>query len=116
MKHFLHSDLPWKYPYLVLAKGDESCGENAQVFIVLEKDVLCECQPINDYSIFASCIVSLVAVHYAFNLEYGESWRTILKILEEHVLDIAPKLTSYSLKQIENKLLRKLNPSSNLIN
>lgn len=113
MKHFLRSDVPSKFPYLVLAENGESSGENTQIFIVLENDVLCECQPIFDYSMFASSLVSYLAVYYAFNLEYGDTWKNIFKFLEEHVLGIAPKRKSYQLKQIENKLLRKLKAGSN---
>ncbi|XP_068753115.1 uncharacterized protein [Montipora capricornis] len=113
MEHFLHSDVPSNFPYLVLAENGESSGENTQIFIVLEKDVLCECQPILDYSMFASPLVSYLAVYYAFNLEYGDNWKNIFKFLEEHVLGITPKRKSYQLKQIENKLLRKLKACSN---
>lgn len=47
MEHFLHSDVTSNFPYLVLAENGESSGENTQIFIVLEKDVLCECQPLS---------------------------------------------------------------------
>lgn len=113
MEHFLHSDVTSNFPYLVLAENGESSGENTQIFIVLEKDVLCECQPLSLITLFASSLVSYLAVYYAFNLEYGDNWKNIFKFLEEHVLGITPKRKSYQLKQIENKLLRKLKACSN---
>ena len=111
MESFL-SKVPSNHPYLVFTEG-AGCLDKAQVFLILEKDVLCECLPVSeDISIYASSLVSLIAVYYTFNLEYPDCWKYLFKILEEHVLDIPPKQKSYTLKQLENRLLKKLNEAS----
>ena len=113
MESFL-SKVPSNHPYLVFTEG-EGYLDKAQVFLILEKDVLCECLPVSeDISIFASSLVSLIAV-YTFNLEYPDCWKYLFKILEEHVLDIPPKWKSYALKQLENRLLKKLNGASSSV-
>lgn len=110
MENFLKDDIPSRAPFLVLhinQAGSESL-ETAQIFVVLENDVLCECQPLLGHSILYSSLVTLMAVHFAFNLQYQETEKNLFKFLE-HMLDVIPKRKSYSLKQIENKLLSKLN-------
>ena len=96
------------HPYLVFIEG-ASCLQ-VQVFFILEEDVFCDCLPVSeDFSVYASSLVFLIAVYYSFNLEYSDCWKYLFKILEEHVLDIPPKWKSYALKQLENILLKNLN-------
>ena len=56
-----------------------------------------------------SSIVTLVAVYYSFNLEYEQKRKHLFTFFEEHVLGIVPKRKPYILKQLENKLLSKMN-------
>lgn len=94
MESFLNK-VPTNHPYLILAEG-KGCLDKTQVFLILEKDVLCECRQVSEeISVFASSLVSLIAVYYTFNLEYPDCLKYLFKILEEHVLDIPPKRKSY---------------------
>jgi len=91
MESFLKK-VPSKHAYLVLSQGSESSKDEAQVFLILEKDVLCECLPVSDETnVFTSSLVFLLAVYYTFNLQYPDTWKYLFILLEEHVLDISPK-------------------------
>ena len=119
MEGFLRTRVLSALPHLLFSMDEPFvCDrvDNAQVFVILEKDVLCECQPQAHHSIFTSSLVTLLAVYFAFNLQYGETEKNMYKFLEEHVLGIVPKRKSYVLKQTENKLFSqhrtKTTPSS----
>ena len=112
MEHFLKNRAPSNLPHLLLSMDEpietERLG-SAQIFVILEKDVLCECQqPQTNHSVITSSLITLLSVYYALNLQYGDTEKNMFKFLEEHVLGLAPKRKSYVLKKIENKLLSKL--------
>ena len=77
--------------------------------MILDQDVLCECMPAVNHSIFTSSMVTLVAVYYSFNLEHEQKRKHLFTFIEEHVLGIVPKRKPYILKQLENKLLGNMN-------
>ena len=112
MENFL-KDIPSKSPYLGHAEGD-TADSATQMFVILEQDVLCEWIKHPDYSLPLSSLVTLVAVYYTFYLEYEDERKHLFKFLEEHIFGVMPKRKTYLLKQLENKLLSKLNsPNSN---
>lgn len=107
MENFL-KDIPSKSPYLVHVEVD-TADSATQMFVILEQDVLCECIKHPDYSLPFSSLVTLVAGYYTFNFEYEDEHKHVLKFLEEHIFGEMPKRKTYLLKQLENKLLSKLN-------
>ena len=112
MEQFLQDDAPSNGPFLLLHKStDNDKEEDAQLFIILEKDVLCECLPVPQVNagIFITSLVTLLAVFFSFNLEYADTQKNLFKFLAQHVLDIVPKRKTYVLRKIENRLLGKLN-------
>ena len=111
MDNFL-KDILSKSPYLVHVEGD-TADSATQMFVILEQDVLCECIKHPDYSLPLSLLVTLVAVYCTFNLEHEDERKHLFKFLE-HIFGMMPKCKTYLLKQLENKLLSKLNsPNSN---
>lgn len=52
-------------------------------------------------------------MYYSFNLEYEQKRKHFFTLVEEHVLGIVPKRKPYLLKQLENRLLSKMNKVSN---
>ena len=66
MENFL-KDIPSKSPYLVHVEGD-TADSATQMFVILEKDVLCECIKHTDYSLPLSSLVTLEEVYYTFHL------------------------------------------------
>lgn len=97
-------------PYLLFNMEEEPFTRErlgtAQIFVIVDKDVLCECTSQAKQSLFTSSLITLLAVFYAFNLHYGDTEKNMYKFLEEHVLGIVPKRKSYILKQIENKVFK----------
>ena len=103
-------EVPSKSPYLVCAGVNQTVSDTAQVFAIFDQDVLCECMPAaSNHSISTSSIVTLVAVYYSFNLEYEQKGKHLFTFFQEDVLGIVPKRKSYISKQLENKLLSKMN-------
>lgn len=98
---------------MVCAEVNQAVCDTAQVFVILDQDVLCECMPAVNHSIFTSSVVTLVAVYYSFNLEYEQKRKHLFTFFEEHVLGVAPRRKPYILKQLENKLLSKMNSTQN---
>ena len=116
MEGFLRTRVPSALPHLLFSMDEPFVRDrvdNTQIFVILEKDVLCECQPLAYHSIFTSSLVTLLAVYFAFNLQYGETEKNMYKFLEEHVLGIVPKRKSYVLKQTENKLFNQHRKKNN---
>ena len=93
-------------PQLIFYKGSEGVDNpsSIQMFIVVDKGVLLECKSLSGRDAF----ISLLAVHYAFNLKYHPTHGAMFKFIEEHVLGMAPRRKSYAYKQLENALLLKL--------
>ena len=110
MEQFLKKRVPSTLPYLLFSMTEEPfTKENlgtAQIFVIVDKDILCECTSQAKQSVFKSSLITLLAVFYAFNLHYGDTKKNMYKFLEEHILGIVPKRKSYTLKQIENKLFK----------
>lgn len=104
-------EVPTKSPYLVYAEVNQASSDTAQVFVILDQD--CECVPVANQSIFTSSVVTLVAVYYSFNLEYEQKRKHFFAFFEEHVLGVVPKRKPYILKQLENRLLSKMNSVQN---
>ena len=68
------------------------------------KEVLLECQSLSNRDAF----ISLLSVHYAFNLQYNSNHMFMFKFIKEHVLGMIPKRITYVYGKIENALLSKL--------
>ena len=77
-----------------------------QWFIIVDKEILLECESNSGCEAF----ITLVAVHFAFNLQYHTSHTGMFKFLQEHVFGVVPRRKSYSYKKLENSLLSKLVP------
>lgn len=110
MEQYLKKRAATALPHLLFSMTEplvQERLEDAQIFVVLDKDILCECEPQEKYSLFYSSLITLLAVYFVFNLQYGETDKNLFKFLEEHVLSIVPKRKNYVLKQIENKLFRQ---------
>ena len=55
IENFIKTEVPSKSPYLVYAEVNQTESNNtAQVFVILDKDVLWECMPVVNHSIFTS--------------------------------------------------------------
>lgn len=63
----------------------------AQIFVIVDKDVLCECKSKAKQSVFTTFLKTLLAVFYAFNLQYRDNEKNMYKFLDKHVLRVAPK-------------------------
>ena len=78
--------------------------KSQQFFIAVDKEIVVECES------YSGCkaLITLVAVHYAFNLKYNSSHTGLFKFLLEHVFGVLPKRKSYTYRKLENTLLSKL--------
>lgn len=109
MESFL-KNVPSKSPYLVYTGADKSTGSEEQIFLIIDEDVLLECTQVSkDHCLFTSSLLTLMAIYYSCNLQYEDDRKHLFKFLEEHILGIIPKRKPYILKQLENKLLSKMN-------
>lgn len=101
---------PSKDPQLIFCHesddDDDPCS--VQRFIMEDKEELLECKSLSGRDAF----ISLLAVHYAFNLKYNLSHTSMFKFIEEHVLGVMPRRKSYAYRQIENAVLSKLKDGS----
>lgn len=111
MENFLQEAVPNDSPYLIYAEpvANDPADSIGQIFVVLNQDILLECSKLCDHDIFTSSVVTLLAVYFAFNLEYEDKRKHLFKFLEEHILGITPKCKTYMMKKVENTLLAKLN-------
>lgn len=78
--------------------------EDAQIFVVLDKDILCECEPQEKYSLFYSSLITLLAVYFVLNLQYvkqirifSNSWKSMFSplFLSEKILCLNKLKTSF---------------------
>ena len=85
--------------------------QKEQIFLIIDEDVLLECSQVSkDHCLFTSSLLTLMAIYYSCNLQYEDDRKHLFKFLEEHILGIIPKRKPiYILKQLENKLLSKMN-------
>ncbi|XP_068733941.1 uncharacterized protein [Montipora capricornis] len=103
-------NVPSKSPYLVYTGADKSAGSEEQIFLIIDEDVLLECTQVSkDHFLFTSSLLTLMAIYYSCNLQYEDDRKHLFKFFEEHILGIIPKRKPYILKQLENKLLSKMN-------
>lgn len=92
-------------PQLVFYQAEEVDDPSSiQRFIVVDKEVLLECQSLSS----RDALISLLSVHFALNLRYNSNHMFMFKFIEEHVLGIVPKRKTYAYRKIENALLSKL--------
>ena len=92
-------------PQLVFYQAEDADDPGSiQRFIVVDKEVLLECQALSSRDAF----ISLLSVHYALNLQYNSNHMFLFKFIEEHVLGMIPKRKTYVYRKIKNALLSKL--------
>ena len=93
-------------PQLVCYIGRDGVQDptSHQWFVVVDKEILLECEPY----LGREALITLIAVHFAFNLEYHSSHRAMFNFIHEHVLGILPKRKSYAYRKLENSPLSKL--------
>lgn len=73
---------------------------------MVDKEIVVECETPSA----CKALITLIAVHFAFNLKYHSNHTAMFKFIHEHVLGDIPKRKSYAFKKLENSLLSKLVP------
>ena len=84
--------------------GDTQDPTDQQWFVVVDKEILFE----SAYYSGREAFISLVAVHFAFNLRYHTSHSSMFKFLHDHVFGITANRKSYAYRKLQNRLLSKL--------
>lgn len=73
----------------------------SQVFLVIDKEIVLECQSQNG----PDPLLTLMSSYFTFNLSYHRDQANMFRFIEEHVLGKAPKRKTY--RNIETSLLKK---------
>ncbi|XP_078373918.1 uncharacterized protein LOC144657455 [Oculina patagonica] len=104
--------LPSNDPQLVCFTGEDDIRDPSsyQWFIVVDKEIVLECESPSG----CKALITLIAVHFAFNLKYHSNHAAMFKFIHEHVIGDIPRRKSYAFKKLENTLLSKLElPTTN---
>ena len=72
MEQYLKKTAAAALPHLLFSMDEPLVKErlkDAQIFEVLDKDILCECELQEKYSMFYSSLITLLAVYFVFKSE-----------------------------------------------
>ena len=92
---------------------NQSEKDSSQLFLVIDESVFLEVTDETNID-YSKGLYLLLAVYYAFNLQYDTKQKLLFQFLEEYVLELKPLTRTFKYRQICNKIFQQVDVTASM--